>query len=279
MAILNPYLNFEGNAREAIEFYQSVFGGDVNIMAFGDMGMTEHEGNAIPADGVMHGQLTTTEGFTLMASDNVPVRGPDPNGHLSLSGAEDELLRGYWDKLADGGRIDVPLEVAWGDAFGQVKDRFGINWLVNIAGPGQQTRTSHPRRRPSETGGLSSVLRSGVPASPACVRRPELHPPAVVRHAVDHVDHRARSRSDRDRARHIGTGARVTGPPDVVEVADGVRRIARRISSSAVTASEAPGAAVRSTRRTAARPQGQCERQHLHRNARHHDWRLGSVEE
>jgi PhnB protein len=141
MAILNPYLNFEGNAREAIDFYQSVFGGDVTVMAFGDMGMTEHEGNPIPADGVMHGQLTSPEGFTLMASDNVPgmSEGQTPNGHLSLSGPEDDLLRGYWDKLADGGRIDVPLEVApWGDAFGQVKDKFGINWLVNIAGQGQQ---------------------------------------------------------------------------------------------------------------------------------------------
>jgi PhnB protein len=137
VAILNPYLNFDGNAREAIEFYQGVFGGDANIMAFGDMGMTEHEGTPIPADGVMHGQLTTPEGFTLMASDNVPgmTEGQTPNGHLSLSGDESELLHGYFDKLADGGTIDVPLEKApWGDEFGQVKDKFGINWLVNIAG-------------------------------------------------------------------------------------------------------------------------------------------------
>jgi PhnB protein len=137
MAILNPYLNFDGNAREAIEFYKDVFGGELNVMAFGDMGMTEHEGNPIPADGVMHGQLTTTEGFTLMASDNVPgmSEGQTPNGHLSLSGDESDLLHGYFDKLADGGNIDVPLEKApWGDEFGQVKDKFGVNWLVNIAG-------------------------------------------------------------------------------------------------------------------------------------------------
>ena len=137
MAILNPYLNFDGNAREAIEFYKDVFGGELNVMAFGDMGMTEHEGTPIPADGVMHGQLTTPEGFTLMASDNVPgmSEGQTPNGHLSLSGDESELLHGYFDKLADGGIVDVPLEKApWGDEFGQVKDKFGINWLVNIAG-------------------------------------------------------------------------------------------------------------------------------------------------
>ena len=137
MAILNPYLKFEGNARDAIEFYKDVFGGELNVMTFGDMGMTEHEGASLPAEGVMHGQLTSPDGFTLMASDDVPgmTEGQTPNGHLSLSGDEDGLLRGYFDKLADGGRIDVPLEVApWGDAFGQVKDKFGINWLVNIAG-------------------------------------------------------------------------------------------------------------------------------------------------
>ena len=140
MAILNPYLNFEGNARDAIEFYKDVFGGELNVMTFGDMGMTEHEGTPIDGTGVMHGQLTTTEGFTLMASDNIPGQseGQTPNGHLSLSGDEDDLLRGYWDKLAEGGRIDVPLEKApWGDSFGQVKDKFGINWLVNISGTPQ----------------------------------------------------------------------------------------------------------------------------------------------
>jgi PhnB protein len=140
MAILNPYLNFEGNAREAMEFYQSVFGGELDVTAFGDMGMTEHEGTPIPADGVMHARLTSGEGFTLMASDNVAgtAEGQTPNGHISLGGEESDLLHGYWDRLADGGRVDIPLEKApWGDEFGQLKDRFGINWLVNIAGSAQ----------------------------------------------------------------------------------------------------------------------------------------------
>jgi PhnB protein len=134
MAILNPYLNFEGNAREAVQFYQDVFGGDLDIMAFGDMGMTEHEGTPIPADGVMHARLATPDGFTLMASDNPPgMTGQTPNGHLSLSGDETDLLHGWFERLAEGGTIDVPLEKApWGDEFGQVKDRFGVNWLVNV---------------------------------------------------------------------------------------------------------------------------------------------------
>jgi PhnB protein len=136
MAILNPYLHFTNEAREAGDFYKSVFGGELNVMTYADGGMTEHEGRPIPGDLVMHSQLTTDEGFTLMVSDAPPgMTGQTPNGHLSLSGDESELLRGYFDKLADGGTIDVPLETApWGDAFGQVKDRYGVNWMVNIAG-------------------------------------------------------------------------------------------------------------------------------------------------
>jgi PhnB protein len=132
MALLNPYLNFDTNTREAMEFYHSVFGGELMINTFGDFGMTEGA-----ADGVMHSQLTTEAGFTLMASDTPPDyrEGQTPNGHISLSGDEADVLRGYWDKLAEGGHIDVPLEKApWGDEFGQVKDKFGVNWLVNIAG-------------------------------------------------------------------------------------------------------------------------------------------------
>jgi PhnB protein len=138
MAILNPYLNFDGDTRAAMELYQSVFGGELTLSTFGEYGMTEHEGKPIPADGVMHSQLATDAGFTLMAADSPGKH--TPNGHISLSGGNDEdaLLRGYWDKLTDGGTIDVPLEVApWGDSFGQVKDRFGVNWLVNIAGAAQ----------------------------------------------------------------------------------------------------------------------------------------------
>jgi len=139
VATLNPYLNFDGNAREAIEFYRDVFGGELNVMTFGDMGMTEHEGHPIDPHGVMHGQLETPEGFTLMASDNPPgTTGQTPNGHISLSGSESDLLHGYWNNLAEGGTVDVPLEKApWGDEFGQVKDRFGVNWLVNVTGQGQ----------------------------------------------------------------------------------------------------------------------------------------------
>jgi uncharacterized glyoxalase superfamily protein PhnB len=87
-SILNPYLSFTDNCREAMEFYQSVFGGDLTVMTFGEMG-------GEPADGVMHSQLETPAGYTLMASDNPPEMGPaSGNGSVSLSGDDVEDLLG-----------------------------------------------------------------------------------------------------------------------------------------------------------------------------------------
>ena len=89
MATLNPYLQFVGNAREAATFYQEVFGGELNVMTFGDMG----GGPGVPDDGVMHAQLETLDGFTLMLSDRPPgMTEVTANGHVSLSGDEVEKL-------------------------------------------------------------------------------------------------------------------------------------------------------------------------------------------
>ncbi|HEX5087130.1 MAG TPA: VOC family protein [Nocardioides sp.] len=138
MAILNPYLNFNGSAREAMEFYRDVFGGELNVMTFGDMGSQGGEHEA-PADGVMHAQLTSDLGFTLMGADTPPGMGEaGSNGQVSLSGDEGDALRGYFDKLADGGQVTVPIEKqVWGDEFGMCVDRFGVTWLVNISGQQQ----------------------------------------------------------------------------------------------------------------------------------------------
>jgi PhnB protein len=128
---LNPYLNFQSNAREAIEFYRDVFGGELRVMTFGDMG-------GEPANGVMHAQLETPAGFTLMASDAPPGETLSPGGavHISLSGDDTEDLTDWFRKLADGGTlIDDLKQQAWGDTFGMLVDRFGIGWLVNITGP------------------------------------------------------------------------------------------------------------------------------------------------
>jgi PhnB protein len=130
---LNPYISFAGNAREALELYERVFGGTLTVSTFGDFGDKDAPG----ADGIMHGQLETEQGFTLMASDTPPgmEHQPGTNIAISLSGDDDAGLRGYWEALSGDGTISVPLEKQmWGDTFGMCADRFGIPWLVNIAG-------------------------------------------------------------------------------------------------------------------------------------------------
>jgi PhnB protein len=129
---LNPYLNFDGDARQAMEFYKGVFGGELNLNTFGEFGDAGSPG----ADKIMHAQLETSSGFTLMASDTPPgmQRNPGDNMSISLSGDDAGELRGYWDKLSDGGTVTMPLEKQmWGDEFGMCTDRFGVPWMVNIA--------------------------------------------------------------------------------------------------------------------------------------------------
>jgi PhnB protein len=132
--ILNPYINFDGNAREAIEFYRSVFGGDVNVMTFSDMPGVPTD--PAEADKVMHGMLTAENGIVLMVADVPKGMDHEPfNGSISLSGDDEGTLRGYWDKLVAGGEVGEPLVKApWGDTFGMCVDRFGVHWMVNIAG-------------------------------------------------------------------------------------------------------------------------------------------------
>jgi PhnB protein len=128
---LNPYITFNGNARDAMEFYRTVFGGELNVSTFGEFGQADAPG----ADKVMHAQLETPAGFTLMASDTGPGMGevqPSTSITISLSG-DDQDLRGYWEKLADGGTVTMPLEKQmWGDEFGMCIDRYGTPWMVNI---------------------------------------------------------------------------------------------------------------------------------------------------
>lgn len=129
---LNPYLAFSGAARQAMEFYRDVFGGDLAMDTYGATGQ------AAPGDEdkVMHAQLETTAGYTLMASDapsGMPVRGGSDIS-VSLSGDDADDLRGYFTKLAEGGSVTMPLEKqVWGDEFGMCTDRFGVQWMVNIS--------------------------------------------------------------------------------------------------------------------------------------------------
>lgn len=130
---LNPYLAFGDTARAAMEFYQSVLGGELALNTYASMG----QGDGPQADLIMHSQLETPLGFTLMASDMTEERGgATANSAISLSGDDADELRGYFAGLADGGQVQVPLAPQmWGDEFGMVTDRFGIQWMVNISAP------------------------------------------------------------------------------------------------------------------------------------------------
>ena len=128
---LNPYIGFEGNARQAMEFYKGVFGGDLRVNTFGEFGSQDTP----DADKVMHSQLETDSGITLMASDTPSgmQRNPGDTITISLSGDDADALRGYWEKLSDGGTVTMPLEMQmWGDEFGMCMDQFGVPWMVNI---------------------------------------------------------------------------------------------------------------------------------------------------
>jgi PhnB protein len=131
---LNPYIGFNGDAREALEFYHGVFGGSLVLNTFGESGMQD----SAVATKIMHGMLQADNGFALMGADTPPGMeySPGTNISVSLSGDDSDALRGYWEKLSAGGTVTVVLEKQpWGDEFGQCTDKFGVNWMVNISQP------------------------------------------------------------------------------------------------------------------------------------------------
>jgi PhnB protein len=127
---VNPYLTFDGNCREAMEFYRTVLGGELTITTFGEFGA-----DAANADKVMHAMLTGGKG-TLMASDTGPGM-PFHQGNtmtVSVSGDAGDGLEEVWSTVSAGGRVNVPFEKQmWGDLFGQCVDKYGVPWMVNVA--------------------------------------------------------------------------------------------------------------------------------------------------
>lgn len=144
MARLNPYLSFKSEARQALEFYQSVLGGELSISAFGDMPMEGMGDNADEAQLVMHGQLDTPAGLCLMAADTprfMEYVAPTSGVTVALTGgpADHDYIQNAFEKLSDGGTPGVPFELApWGDYYGQVTDRFGIAWMFDVSTEEQQ---------------------------------------------------------------------------------------------------------------------------------------------
>jgi PhnB protein len=135
---LNPYIFFKGNAKEAMEFYQSVFGGDLTVQKVGEV-----PADALPPgankDHVMHAALRGGA-VTMMAADSDKASPEAKKIELSIGGKDEAQLRAIFDKLSAGGKVSMPLKKQfWGDIFGQVTDKYGIDWMVNVTMPGSQT--------------------------------------------------------------------------------------------------------------------------------------------
>lgn len=133
MPSLNPYLSFKSDARDAMEFYQGVFGGELVISTFGEYpGMVQ---DAAEQNLVMHAQLETPDGFVLMGADTPGhVEYVAPAGvAVSVSGDDEASLQGYWNKLSEGGTVTMPFDTPpWGGRFGMLTDRFGIDWMLAV---------------------------------------------------------------------------------------------------------------------------------------------------
>lgn len=130
---LSAYINFAGNAREALEFYHSIFGGDLSLERYGDYGISD---DPTDADKIIYGVLHSPAGFVLRGTDHTRSCGVPATREgwaLCLNGDKLELLTRCWQALSDGATIVEPMTTAaWGDSNGVLRDRFGITWIVNI---------------------------------------------------------------------------------------------------------------------------------------------------
>lgn len=135
MLRLSPYLNFDGNCQEAMEYYQTVFGGELEIHPFSEY--PDMPGAKGMGDKVMHAMLTA-DGVVFMASDIVPGANVvfGDSFQMSLSGDDKAKLTDYFSQLSEGGKVNLPLEKqVWGDTFGMLDDRYKVKWMVNITEP------------------------------------------------------------------------------------------------------------------------------------------------
>jgi len=147
------HLNFRGDARAALEFYQSVFGGHLVVTTYGDLGMPK---DAPGTDSVVFGQVSTADGFRVLAYDIPRQTGgsldnagsthrengvtiTDQPFFVSVEGGSLDEVRGYWDKLSAGASIVEPLAAsAWSAGFGMLTDRFGVTWILGVAADAAQ---------------------------------------------------------------------------------------------------------------------------------------------
>jgi len=144
MARLNPYLNFAGNTEEAFRFYKSIFGGEfASVVRFKD---TPVEGVQIPKkdeNKIMHIGLPIGKDHVLMATDSLESLGQrlvqGNNVHISVQPESKEEADRIFTALSRGGTIEMPIaDQVWGDYYGSLKDKFGVQWMVNYTNPKQR---------------------------------------------------------------------------------------------------------------------------------------------
>lgn len=129
---LNPYLNFAGNAEEALNFYKDALGGEVVML--GRYGESPMPGDADWKQKIMHARLQFGEDNLMMISDTMKGHSVSTNGNIQLSiGLDDEeKTKMIFDKLSAGGKVTMPLaKQFWGDLFGMLQDKFGVSWMLN----------------------------------------------------------------------------------------------------------------------------------------------------
>lgn len=163
MATLNPYLTFGGTARAAMELYQMVLGGDLDVKTFGDVGAEDDTASL-----VMHAALQTESGFTLFATDRTPQSAGEfgENGNIALTGSESAELKSYWDRFVEAEGTQVVQDLTntpWGSAFGMLRDPHGVLWLFDIEGGLPQHDPLGEDTADAEVGPAGD---DGVPGSP-----------------------------------------------------------------------------------------------------------------
>ncbi len=142
------HLNFRGQARDALEFYRSVFGGQITVVTYGDFGMPAE----VPgAKNVVFGEVVAENGFRVMAYDVPGADEPVPTGEpttrrengttitrepffLSVRGESADEVAPVWERLAVGAKVIEEFGPAqWSPGFGMLADRFGVTWIVDVA--------------------------------------------------------------------------------------------------------------------------------------------------
>ncbi len=133
------HLNFRGQAREALDFYASVFGGEVMAFTFAQGGDDRDAADGAVAEQVKWGGVQASNGFSVMAFDVPPKRSYDPGTdavYVSVRGSDVEEITGYWQNLVVGGSVRAALSPAgYAPLYGMVTDRFGVTWVLDVLPP------------------------------------------------------------------------------------------------------------------------------------------------